>query len=316
METVLTTPAFTLYKRLLKTYVWRYRGKLILGGICMVLMAATAAAQAYLTKPLLDDVFINRNAQALVWLPIAIVLVTLVNALSDYGESLSIKYVGQRVVTDMQADMFDHLMHADISLYHNQSSGRLISRLTNDIMLMRQSVSQVITGLIKESFTAIFLLFVMFWQSATMSIIAFGVLIFGVLPIVRLGKKMRRVASDTQSQLADFTAQLDDTFQGVRMVKAYGREDFESDRARVMTNKLFKLYYRASRVQSGAGPIMTVLAGVGIASIIWYSGGAVMNDEMTTGTFFSFIAAMLMVYRPIKIIAGLNTQLQIGRAHV
>ena len=161
MALLFNSPSALLYRRLLKTYVWRYRRALIIGAACMVITAAASASQAYLMQPVLDDIFVNKNTTYLMLLPLLLIVIALVAAASDYGQSLSMIYVGQRAVSDMQGDLFEHLMHADISLFHDQSSGRLISRMTNDIMMMRQSVSQVIVGLIKECLTAIFLLGVM-----------------------------------------------------------------------------------------------------------------------------------------------------------
>lgn len=309
-----SNPSFALYRRLLVTYVKRYRRVLILGGICMLVVAGGTAAQAYLMQPVLDNIFVNKNATYLYLLPLALIIIAIFNAAGDYGQSIALKYVGQKVVSDMQADLFSHLMHADIQLFHDQSSGRLISRLTNDIMLMRRSVSEIITGLIKECCTAVFLFMLMLWQSASLSLIAAGILIFAVFPIARLGRRMRTVADGTQSELADFTSQLDDTFQGVRMVKAYAREDFESTRAANTIRQLFKLYYRGSRVQSAPSPIMSLLSGFAVAGVIWFGGYKVLNNSLTPGQFFSFLTAMLLVYRPVKIIAGLNTQLQEGMA--
>jgi ATP-binding cassette, subfamily B, bacterial MsbA len=314
MAALFSSPSALLYKRLLRTYVWRYRHALILGAVCMVITAAASASQAYLMQPVLDDIFVNKNTAYLMLLPIALIVVALFNAAGDYGQSLAMIYVGQRAVSDMQGDLFEHLMHADISLFHDQSSGRLISRMTNDIMMMRQSVSQVIVGLIKETLTGIFLLGVMLWQSATMSAIAIFILLFAVLPVARLGRRMRHVAEATQEQMGDFTAQMDDIFQGVRVVKAYGREQFEATRARQTIHKLFKLLMRAARVQSASGPIVMLLSGFAVAAIIWCGGYKVLHGTLTPGEFFSFLTAMLMVYRPVKIIAGLNTQLQSGMA--
>lgn len=310
----LKTPAFALYKRLIRTYVWRYRRTLVLGGVCMLLVAASTGFNAYLLKPVFDGVFVNKDTSLLLLVPLALVMSALVNAVADYGSSLSLKYVGQRVVSDMQGDLFAHVMHSDISLFHDQSSGRLISRLTSDIMLMRQSVTQVLTGLIKECCTLIFLIGVMFLQSFSMSLIAFAILFFAVMPISQLGKRMRKVADATQSQLADFTAQLDDTFQGARVVKAYGRETFEAERARSTIRKLFKLYYKASRIQSAAAPIMNLLGGVAIAAIVWIGGTRIIAGDSTPGALVSFITAMVMAYRPVKVIANLNTMLQEGMA--
>lgn len=314
MARLFSHPSYALYRRLITTYVTRYKRTLVLGGVCMVMVAGATAAQAYLMQPVLDDIFVNKNQSYLILLPLLLIFIFLVNSVGDYGQSLALKYVGQRVVSDMQTDLFNHMMHADIGLFHDQSSGRLISRLTNDIMLMRRSVSEVITGILKETCTAIFLLVLMVWQSATMSVITFAILFFAIIPMSRLGKRMRKVADATQSQLADFTSQLDDTFQGVRMVKAYAREDFEGERARLTIRQLFKLYYKASRIQSAASPIMGLLSGFAIAGVIWYGGYKVLHNTMTTGEFFSFLTSMLLVYRPVRVMAGLNTQVQEGMA--
>ena len=314
MALAIKNPSFALYKRLLKEYVWRYRKVLILAGVCMTVVAGTAGAQAYIMQPVLDDIFVHKNQMLLTVLPIVLVLMALFNAVCDYGQDLCLKYVGQRVVSDMQSDLFAHLMHSDISLFHDQSSGRLISRMTNDITLMRQSVSQVVTGIIKELLTLVALVGVMLWQSVGMSVVALGILVFAVLPIARLGRRMRKIADSTQSQLADFTAQMDDTFHGVRVVKAYRREAFEAERARKSIYGIFRLYYKAAKVQAASGPIMSLLGGVAIAAIIWYGGFKVIHGNTTPGAFFSFITAMLMVYRPVKVVAGLNTQLQEGMA--
>lgn len=307
-------PSAQLYKRLLREYVWQYRRILVFGGFCMLMMAGGTAAQPYLLQYVVDDIFVQHDSFALLVLPIALIVISLVSSLGDYGQSLCMKYVGQKVVSDMQGDLFDHLMHTDLSVFHEQSSGRLISRLTNDIMLMRRSVSEVITGMVKEVCTAIALLTIMFWQSVGLSIIAFGLIFFAVLPIARLGRRMRKVTNATQSQLADFTSQLDDTFQGARMVKAYAREDFESQRARKNISELFRLYYRAARIESAPSPIMAFISGVAMAGVIWYGGLQAQHNALTVGEFSSFLAAMLLAYRPIKIIAGLNTQLQGGIA--
>lgn len=304
-----------LYRRLLHSYILRYRNILWLAGACMLVVAATTAANAYLLEPMVDEIFVKKNATLLYLVPLGFVILGLLNSVGDYGQMLALKYVGQRVVSDMQGDLFAKLVHADVTLFHDQSSGRLISRLTNDIMLMRQSVSQVFTGIIKEICTMVFLGALMVWQSWQMSLLAVFILVFAILPITRLGKRMRKVAEATQHRLGDFTAQLDGIFQGVRVVKSYGREDYESERARATIHSLFKLYYRAARVQSMASPIVALVGTLAMAVVLWYSGySAIHYGSPTAGEFTSFIAAMVMAYRPVKALAGLNTQLHEGMA--
>ena len=306
--------SYALYKRLIRTYVLRYRTVLALGVACMMVVAGATAANAYLLKPVIDEIFIKKDTSLLTLLPLAIVAIGLMSAIADYGQALCLRYVGQKVISDMQLDLFAKLLAADLSSFHEQTSGRLISRLTNDIMLMRQSVSNVLTGIFKESLTLIFLIGVMVTQSVEMSLVAFGFLMFAVMPVLRLGKRMRRIVDSTQSHLADFTAQLDDTFQGVRAVKAYGREAFEVARARASIRQLFKFYYRASKVQSASSPIMAFMGSVSIAAVIWYAGFSVIQGTTTQGAFMSFLASILLAYRPLRVIAGFNTQLNEGMA--
>jgi subfamily B ATP-binding cassette protein MsbA len=306
--------SFPLYKRLVRSYVLRYKRVLILGGLCMLVVAGTTAANAYLLQPTIDEIFINKNASLLLLIPLLFVLLGLLNSAADFGQMLALKFVGQRVVSDMQGDLFDHLVHSDIALFHDQSSGRLISRMTSDIALMRQSVSNVFTGLIKESLTLVFLASLMIYQNWKMSLLALFILIFAVMPIARLGRRMRKIADATQRQVADFTAQLDGIFQGVRVVKAYGREDYEAQRARNTIRQLLKLYYRAARVQSLSSPIVGLVGTIAMAIVLWFSGYNSIHHGTTAGEFTSFLAAMIMVYRPVKALAGLNTQLQEGMA--
>ncbi len=307
---IFSHPSYGLYKRLLREYVAPYRNTLLLGGVFMFIMAITTAAQPYLLKPIVDKIFTNHDANALLIYPPLLIVAAFFSSVADYVQTVALKYVGQRVVSDMQSDLFAHLMHADITMFHDQTSGRLISRMTNDIILMRRSVSEIVTGLIKETTTAAFLLIMMFWESPGLSLVGFGIIVFAVLPISRLGRRMRKAADATQSQLADFTSQLDDTFQGVRMVKAYAREDFEVARTRETIRKMFKIYYRTARIESAPSPIMGLVSGVSGALVVWYAGYEAIHAHFTTGDFTRFFAAMILVYRPIKIIAGLNTQLQ------
>ncbi len=306
------TPA--LVKRLAKQYIASHTTALIFAIICMVVVAGATAANAWMMQPVLDDVFLKKNASMLVLVPIAVFAIGLVSACANYGQVVIMRNVGQRIIADMQIDLFAHLMHSDLALFHDQASGRLISRFTNDIMLMRNAVSTVLTGIAKDFFTMIFLIALMFYQSLTLALIAFVVFPIAVLPILRLGRRMRKVSDSTQQQLGHFAAQLDETFQGVRMVKAYGREEHEIERARSIIEKLYTLYFKASRIQAAASPIMEILTGGAIASVIWYGGYHVISGQTTPGAFFSFVAAMIMAYKPAKTLVTLNNSLQEGMA--
>lgn len=303
-----------LLKRVIRTYMLKHKRRLVLAIGCMVVAASMTATNAWLMQPVLDEIFVKRDTLMLTLIPIAVIVVAIINGLASYHQTVYMRYIGQRTIADMQLDLFSHLMRADLGTFHDQASGRLISRFTNDIMMMRHAISNVLVGVAKESLTMVFLIGVMLYQSVELSLLAVIAFPIAILPITRLGRRMRKVSDSTQAELGEFTAQLDENFQGVRVVKAYSREQFEMDRAHQSINRLFGLYFKAARIQAISAPMMETLGATAIAAVIWYGGYQVVNGDTTPGAFFSFITSMLLAYKPMKSLAGLNTNLQEGLA--
>jgi subfamily B ATP-binding cassette protein MsbA len=303
-----------LIRRLLVEYILPYRRRIAVAVVCMVVVATSTAMNAWLMQPALDKIFIERNQTMLMLIPFAVFLVACIGAFANYGNMLNMRYVGQRIIADMQKRLFGHLVQSDIGLFHTESSGRLISRFTNDINLLRNAFSNVLTALIKESLSMVFLIGVMIYQNWHLAAAALIVFPIAIYPTIRRGRKMRRLSDTTQNQMADFTAALDEVFSGVRTVKSYNREKFEIARAGTIIENLFKLYAKAIRIQAAATPMMEILSGVSIALVIWVGGTQVLEGETTPGAFFSFITAFLMAYKPVRAMAGLNTVLQEGLA--
>ncbi|MCI5050579.1 MAG: ABC transporter ATP-binding protein/permease [Rickettsiales bacterium] len=306
--------SYPLLKRMLHEYVAPHKTRIFYAVICMVIAAAATAANAWMIQPVLDEIFVNRDEQLLMLIPIIVGVIAFISGIANYGQSIFMRYVGQQVIADMQMALFAHLMRADLGTFHDQSSGRLISRFTNDIQMMRHSISNVLTGIAKESLTMIFLVCVMVYQSVELSLLALVGFPFAILPIARLGRRMRKISDGTQKELGEFTAQLDENFQGARVIKAYGRETFETERAQSTISKLTALYFKAARVQSAASPMMETIGGIAVAGVIWYGGSQVLAGTTSPGAFFSFITAMLMAYKPAKALASMNTHLQEGLA--
>lgn len=301
-----------LIRRIMREYLSRHRGAVLVAIACMVVTALATAANAYLLQPALDEIFVNKNHEMLYYIPAAVIIVSLVGGLSNYGQINLMRHVGQSIIARMQVELFEHLLRADVGMFADQSSGRLISRFTNDIQLMRTAVSSALTGMVKELLSMLFLIGLMFWQSWELSLFAFIFFPISVFPILRLGKRMRKITDGTQQKIGEFAGQLDETFSAVRMVKAYGREDYEVAKASKTVNGLYKMYMKASRVQSAAAPLIELSGSFAIAAIILYGGMEAMEGRLTGGEFASFIAAMVMAYRPLRTIAGLNTQMQEG----
>ena len=304
--------SFLLIKRLITEHIRPYFKKLALASVAMLVLAGTSTLLVWLVRPALDKIFVAKNVSMLIYIPFAVVLIAVVKGIADYYQRYLMRDIGQRIITDLQIKLYDHLIHSDIEFLQKESTGKIISRFTNDIMMMRSAVSNLLSGVVKELLTVIFLIGLMFYNSPALSIIAFTVFPLAILPIMKLGKKMRKIANATQNELGEYTSALDDSFQAIRMIKSYNREDFEVSRAKKIVNKILKLYIKSAKTDSLSSPIMEMLSGVAIGAVIWYGGMQVINNVTTPGSFFSFIVAIITAYKPLKNLTSLNNSLQEG----
>ncbi|MDF3033410.1 MAG: ABC-type multidrug transport system, ATPase and permease component [Alphaproteobacteria bacterium] len=282
--------------------------------VLMVLAALSTSALPYLLEPVFDKVFTNGTPRLLMWVCGGIFLAFVVKGATSFGEAVIMTYVGQRIISDLQNRLFSHLMHLDLAFFHGTSSGDLLSRFTNDINLMRNAVATTLVGIGKDSFTLVFLVALMFYRDWTLACIAFFIFPLAVFPILRIGRRMRKVTNNTQEELGSFTGRLTQVFQGIRVIKAYRAEDYEAKRAYAMTERIFALVYKSARVRSASHPIIESLGGMAIVIVIAYGGWQVMHHARTTGEFMSFILALLLVYEPLKRLSNMNANLQEGLA--
>lgn len=303
-----------LMRRLLRESVRPYAGTLALAVLCMALMASATALSAWLMKPVVNDVFIGRDP-AMLWLIGGAVLATfLVKGLANYAQATLMSYVGLKIVADNQNRLFAHLARMDLRFFHDNATGRLISRFTVDIGLMRAAVSTVLTGFGKDALSLVGLVAVMFIQDWRLALTAFVVFPVAVWPIARLGRRMRRVTAHTQEEMGQLMTILEQTIQGIRIVKSYVMEEYEKRRVAAIVERVFGLTQKAARVRARASPIMETLGGVAVALVIVYGGARVIDGATDAGSFFSFITALLLAYEPMKHLANLNTSLQEGLA--
>ncbi|MEO0036362.1 MAG: Lipid export ATP-binding/permease protein MsbA [Pseudomonadota bacterium] len=303
-----------LVKRLFREGVRPYLGRVVLAVLCMVVGAAANAGYALLMDPVVNKIFTEREASYLLPLAVAVLGTFAVKSICGYGEAVLLSRVGLRVIADMQTRLFSHLMRLDVSYFQANPTGRILSRLTNDIGQMRFAVSDALTGAGKDASSVLFLIGAMFYQDWELSLWTFFVFPLAILPISRLGRRMRKVTANTQEQMGLFTTYLEQSIQGIRVVKAYGMEEYEKTRVRGLIETLQDLVYRAARVRSASSPIMEFLGGIAITVVILYGGARVIEGVTTPGAFFSFITALMLAYRPLKSLASLNTNLQEGLA--
>ena len=304
----------TLVERLVRDEVRPHLGRVTLAVACMVVVAATTAAIAGLLDPVMTEVFENKDKAMLVLLPAIVVGVFAAKSGANYGQAVLMHFVGLRIIADLQKRLFGHLMGADLAYYHDTATGSLIARFTNDTNMMRAAVSTALTGLVKDPLTVILLVGVMFYQDWLLALVVFFVFPVAILPVVRIGRRMRKISARGLDQVGTMTSFLDEIFQSARHVKAYGMEAYETARAGNVVEELFRLIFKAARVRSMASPIMEFLGGLAIAVAIYYGGTRVIDGAMTLGGFTSFLGALLMAYEPMKRVANLNANLQEGLA--
>ncbi len=299
-----------LLKRLIKNHVIPYKWTVFLAMFFMIIVAACAALTVKMVKPAVDDVFLTHNKNQLIILPLIMLLIYSIKGIAEYFQSYLVKYTGQRILTDLQIQMYEHLLLADLSFIQSQSSGRLISRFTSDITLMRGAISQILVGCAKHFLTVLFLIILMFSTDALLSCFVFFVFPMAIYPIQKIGRRIRNIMGKTQEEVANYTARLDETFQSIKVIKAFSAEKIEAERARRIMNNILDFYKKTAKFDALTSPIMEILSGIAIACLLWYGGYMVMSGQTTPGALFSFITAFVSAYRPFKSLVSLNVNIQ------
>jgi len=304
-----------LMRRLMRDFASRHWGKLATSVLCGAVAALATSANAMLVKYVLDDAFKENAAYETLYLIAgAAMILAIVKGISSYFQTVLMTTVGQRVIADIQNRLFGRLVHADLAFFQATPSGQLISRFTTDANQLRFASTQVFTVLGQQALTLVGLLATMFYQDWLLAIIAFIVFPVAIAPVRRMSRRMRKVSLNFQDEMGHYNALLNQVFQGARHVKAYGMEAHETTRAEALTEKIYRLVERASRVRAAASPLMESLGGVGIALVILYGGWQVTHGARTAGDFLSFVTALMLAYQPFKQLSGLNVTIQEGMA--
>jgi subfamily B ATP-binding cassette protein MsbA len=303
-----------LMGRLGRTYIRPYVGQIFLAIFFMIIVAGAQGLSAYLMKPIIDDVFIAKDRDMLKLVSIAVLVTFAIKGFANYTQSILMNWVGMRIVADAQNNLYCHITKLDLGFFHNNPTGTLVSRFTADILQIRETVSIALTSLGKDLMSLIALVGVMFYQNMELAFISIFIFPIAILPIVKLGRRMRKVTANSQVETGLLTTLLAQTFQGMRVVKAYGMETYERKRIKVLVQRLFELSFKAARIRAMVSPIMETLGGVAISVVIVYGGTQVIDGAGTTGELFSFITALLMAYDPMKKLGNLNVSIQVGLA--
>jgi len=310
----LDAPTQLLARRIWRDYVRHHRGKILLSMLFMVAIAAATGGQARLIEPALDRVLVTGDTQLVWMIPLAFFAISVLKGFASYGQSVLMQQVGLRVVTTLQSQMFERIVAADLAFIQGDATGKLISRFTNDVNYLRNAVIKTVTGSVRDLLTVIVLVGVMFYTHWVMAMLVFVVFPLSLWPIIYIGRRLRRIAANTQAELGALTALLDDVFKGARQVKAYGMEAHEQQRADTMFESIFRFVLKSAAVRARSYPIMESLGGLAIASVLCYGGYQVLNGETTVGKLIAFLTALVMAYQPVRGLAAMNASLQEGLA--
>ncbi|MEA3513681.1 MAG: ABC transporter ATP-binding protein [Campylobacterota bacterium] len=281
-------------------YLKQYKMKLFLSFLGMVSVAGTTAAIAYMMKPLLDEVFVEKNVEMLYSLPLLIIAVFALKGLGSFLQAYYMNYVGQDIVRVVRDKMLNHILHMDMVFFYKYHSGELLSRVTNDIGRIQGAVSTHLATFFRESLTAIALLGVVIYQSPSLAFLILIVIPSAYFPVKIISKKLKKISYKSQEKNSELTSNLNETFSNVEIIKAYSTEDFESEKFQNINKSFFKINMKSIKTGELVVPFMELFAAISAAIVIVVGGGQVIDGTMSIGSFFSFLTAMFMAVDPMR----------------
>ena len=301
-----------ILKRLYKDYTKKHLKKIILALLLSVAVAGSTSAIAYLLDPAIKEIFIKKDQTMILIIPILIVIAFTTKGLSLYVAKTTMIWVSEEVRKDVQVQMLNNLIDADTKLIDNKHTGKFISNITNDVAHLTNLISTAILNLFKDTLTLIGLLGVMFFQNWKLSLIAIIMIPLASFAARSLGKRITKVSFEQMEWAGVLSSYLIDMFKNHKLIKIFQKEIYEKNRAEVFLDKVKEKGKKMAIVFVRASPIMEIMTGIIIAILIYYSGRLVMNNEIEISNFFSFLAAMMLAYQPVRSLATLNIVINQG----
>ncbi len=319
--------------RRLFRYITRYKWRLGLAIICMVFFALFSVISIWALKPIIDRIFTPEKlvtveipflgteftaerTVCIKFLAIFVVVIVLLKGIAAYGQTYLMRFVAQKVVNDLRNDLYQRVTGLSPSFFTQRKTGELISRFTNDINVVQQSITESMASIVREPVIILGFLVLIFYLNPGLAIISLVIFPPVAVLIKKLGEKMRKITEEAQSRIADITSILQETLSGIRVVQAFGMEEYERKRFFEETKKFFHVTMRSARIYLISSPVMEFLAGVGIAIILLYAGYNVMPGAgtMTAGKFVAFLGAVLSLYAPCRNLTRVNNMMQQAKA--
>ncbi|MFQ5867655.1 MAG: ABC transporter ATP-binding protein [bacterium] len=298
-----------LLKRLF-AYVKPYRIRFLEALICMALVAGLTSLLMYMIKPTFDKIFAQKNAEMIPYIILIIICCALAKGVFQYYQSYLMAYIGQRTIMDIRNKLYSHLQSLSLDYFIRQRTGQIISRLTNDVMLLQRAIVSVPANLIRGGLTVIGLTGLLFYLQWRWAIIIMVVFPLVILPLRKFGKRLRKISRKSQEKMADIYSLLQEKILGIMMIKSFCMEKVETEKFGQENSSFFKIIMKAMRVVAIQSPVMEFIATLGMVGVLVIAGYEVINGKTTIGTFFAFVAAISSMYKPVKNFANLNQQIQ------
>jgi len=295
-----------ILKRLYRDYTKKFLNKIFLAVFFSILVAGSTSATAWLLDPAIEKIFINKDQTLILVIPFFIIVAFATKGISLYFAKVIMIIVSEEVKKNIQTDMLSSFIKADTELIENKHSGKYVSNLNYDVSQITHMLSSSLLNIFKDSLTLIGLLTVMFIQNWRLSLIAIIMIPLASITAKKLGKRISKVTTEAQERSGDLNKYLIDLFKNHKIIKIFQRENFESERSENFVNKLKEKQIKIFTVVIRATPIMEVLTGIMIAILIFYSGKLIMTGQLSINNFFSFLAAMMLAYQPVRSLATIN----------
>ena len=298
--------------RLYKDYISKYVLKIFLAAIFSVLVAISTSATAWLLDPAIEKIFLNKDRTLIFLIPLAIIVAFSTKGIALYQAKIIMIQISEEVKKMLQIDMLKSFINADTQIIENKHTGKYISNLSFDVDQITRMLAEAFLSIFKDGLTLIGLLSVMFFQNWKLSLIAIIMIPLATLIARKLGKRMGKVATEAQERSGDLNRYFVDLFKNHKIIKIFQRENFENERSEKYVNALKDKSIKIRSVYLRSTPIMEVLTGFMIALLIFYSGKLIIDDELNINNFFSFLAAMMLAYQPVKSLTKVNIAISQG----